>query len=123
MPKLTYRPKSHEDPETTSTHGYHFEKGKAVEVSDQAYAKLKNNPWFQGGKAAEEQAASMSAASVGDGTPVSSALEPQYPPGSGSKYAPDYAKVSEGIVAPDSAEATNAGNDVAKRGPGRPKHS
>lgn len=115
MPKkLTYHPISPDDPQETTTHGHSFEAGKAVEVSDEAYAKLSANPWFRADKAAAAEAEASMHPSVGEGRPLDSSIDVQYPPGVGMKTHPDMVRTEEGFVPPDDA-------GEPRRGPGRPR--
>lgn len=123
MPRLTYRPKHPDDPEHTSTHGHSFEAGRSVEVSQATYDKLKDNPWFKGGAAAQD--AADAAMSGGDPEARPSGLDVAYPPGVGSKYpGAEYVKTSDGMVPADGASDEDGANvpfseDAPKRR-GRP---
>jgi len=124
MPKLTYHPKHPDDPENTSTHGVSFEKGKATEVSQATYDKLKDNPWFKGGSAAKE--AAETALSGGEPSARPSGLDVAYPPGVGDKYpGAEFVKTSDGMVPGDEASDEDGANvpfaDKPRRG--RPRNA
>lgn len=97
MPKLTYKPMSDFDPEHTQVGPHRFEKGKAVEVSQETYDRLKNNPWFSGDKKTAERLTTSGNTAPGPDSGIDSSVMPAYPPGSGMKYAPETAMTAEGM--------------------------
>ncbi|MCJ2085510.1 hypothetical protein MKK88_05810 [Methylobacterium sp. E-005] len=97
MPKITYRPQTDFDPQTTRVGAYSFVAGKAVEVSDEVHERLSKNPWFTGDKKAAERLVSGSGISPGPSSGIDSSVMPAYPPGSGMKHAAESAMTADGI--------------------------
>lgn len=124
MPRLTYHPKHPDDPETTSTHGVSFEKGKSVDVAQATYDALKDNPWFKGGSGAQDTA-DNALAGGGEPSTLPSGINVAYPPGSGDKYpGAEFVKTSDGMVPAEEASDEDGANvpfaDEAPKRRGRP---
>lgn len=101
MPRITYKPLTDTDPQTTTVGSHTFEAGKSVEVSDEVHEKLSKNPWFKGDKKAAERLTAGGGISPGPSSGIDSSVMPANPPGSGMKYGEDTAMTAQGIVPSD----------------------
>jgi hypothetical protein len=114
--KLTYKPMSDFDPETTQVGPHRFEKGKAVEVPDEVYDRLSRNPWFSGDKKAAERLTQAGNLAPGPDSGIDSSVMPANPPGSGMKYSPDTVMSDEGMVPASDASDVDGANVLADEG-------
>ncbi len=116
MPKLTYKPKTADDPPFVTVGSHRFEANKGLDVSDETHARLKNNPWFSGGREAKERAEELSQGGsnvVGQGE---SAINLSPPPGSGMKTDPGgVVATGEGLVPVEDASDVDGANVVEEK--------
>lgn len=99
--KITYKPMTDTDPQSTQVGPHRFEAGKAVEVPDAVYEKLSQNPWFKGDRKAAEALTTGGGLSPGPSSGIDSSVMPANPPGSGMKYGEDTAMTAQGMVPSD----------------------
>ncbi|KMO35448.1 hypothetical protein VQ02_17345 [Methylobacterium variabile] len=122
MPKLTYKALRPDDPVFTRVGSYSFENGKAVDVDQETYDNLKDNPWFGGGSASDRKDAAAAAGATmapGPDSGIDSSVMPAYPPGGGMKYAPEAVKTEAGMVPADDADTDEDIGDFQIKHKGR----
>lgn len=121
MPRLTYKALTPDDPTFVQVGSTRFEHGKSVEVDDATHARLSKNPWFQGGRAAKDRAAELTASSgmsPGPDSGLDSSVVPAYPPGSGAKYNEPTVFTNEGFVPSEDASDIDGANVLSEEGDG-----
>lgn len=105
--RITYKPMTESDPQSTQVGPHRFEAGKAVEVPDAVYEKLSQNPWFKGDKQAAERLTTGGGVSAGPSSGIDSSVLVAPPPGSGMKYSETSAMTAAGLVATDAVSDTD----------------